>query len=61
MEQSSRLNEMEGTEMMNIEEVARATEYMRALGLSYEQISKCMTYIATGVGLPIEDDEPKEK
>ena len=36
---------------MSIEEVARAIQYLRMVGLSEAQISDFMIYIATGFGM----------
>ncbi len=59
MEQGSNTIEKEATEMMNVQEVARAIEWLRAKGMSDTEINNLMTYIATGVGLP--KKEPTEK
>lgn len=60
MEQSSNIVEKEETvEMMNVQEVARMTEWLRAKGMSDTEILNCMNYIATGVGLPT-NSEPSE-
>lgn len=61
-EQGSNFEEKGKTEMMNVQEVARMTEWLRAKGMSDTEILNCMNYIATGVGLPtnIEPSEVKE-
>lgn len=53
----------EAINMMNVAEVARMIEWLRTKGLSDTDINDCLTYIATGVGLPIknEPDAPTEK
>ena len=61
MNQGSNNFEEENDEMMNIEEVARSIEYLRALGLTEKQINDYHKYIATGIGLPIKDEETEEK
>ena len=59
MGQGSIIIEKEATEeMMNVQEVARTIEWLRAKGLSDTEINDLLTYIATGVGLP---KEPTEK
>ena len=58
-EQGSSMFEKEDDEMMNVQEVARMTEWLRAMGMSDTEIINCMNYIATGVGLPTK--EPTEK
>ncbi len=58
MEQGSSKIEKEAAEMMNVQEVARAIEWLRAMGMSDSDINDLMTYIATGVGLPTK--EPTE-
>jgi len=58
LEQGSSFESKEAEEMMNVQEVARLIEYLRAKGLSEKEINDCMTYIATGVGLPL--NEPNE-
>ena len=55
MEQGSNIIEEEATEMMNVQEVARMTEWLRAMGMSDTEIINCMNYIATGVGLPTKE------
>lgn len=55
MEQGSNIIEEEATEMMNVQEVARMTEWLRAMGMSDTKIINCMNYIATGVGLPTKE------
>ena len=60
MEQSSNTVKKEAEEMMNVEEVARMIEWLRAAGMSDTEINNCVTYIATGVGLPSTESE-KEK
>ena len=58
MGQGSIIIEKETTEeMMNIQEVARTIEWLRAKGLSDTEINDLLTYIATGVGLPKEPTE----
>lgn len=60
MEQGSNFKEREEVaEMMNVQEVARMTEWLRAKGMSDTEILNCMNYIATGVGLPT-NNEPTE-
>lgn len=60
MEQGSSILEEEAEEeMMNVQEVARLIEWLRAKGLSEAEINDCVTYIATGVGIPT--SEPSEK
>ena len=46
-------------EMMNVQEVARMTEALKAFGMSDSDILVVINYIATGVGLP--KQEPVEK
>ena len=53
MEQGSNIIEEEATEMMNVVEVARMTECLKALGF-------VQNYIATGVGLPTREPAAKE-
>lgn len=61
LEQSSSFNNEEvDEEMMNVQEVARLIEWLRAKGLSEKDINDCTTYIATGVGFP-SNDEPDNK
>lgn len=60
MEQSSNIIEEEATEMMNVQEVARAIEWLRAEGMSESKINDFMVYIATGVGLPTKEPVEKE-
>ena len=60
MRQGSNLMEKEDTEMMNVQEVARMFEYLRAKGLTDTEIAGCMTYIATGVGLPAKETNEEE-
>lgn len=60
MEQSSDIIEEEATEMMNVQEVARAIEWLRAEGMSESKINDLMVYIATGVGLPTKEPAEKE-
>lgn len=59
MEQGSSIVEKEGAEMMNVQEVARLIEWLRASGMSETEINDCVTYIATGIGLPTK--EPVEE
>lgn len=59
MEQGSNIIEKEDAEMMNVVEVARLIEWLRAEGLSEAEINNCVTYIATGIGLPTK--EPTEE
>lgn len=60
MEQGSNLvKEEEG--MMNVEEVARMSEWLRAKGLKDADILDCVTYIATGVGLPEKKPDSEAK
>lgn len=58
MEQGSTLSKEEKS-MMNVEEVARMSEWLRAKGLKDTDIVNCLTYIATGVGLPKKESEQK--
>lgn len=60
MGQGSNIIEKEATEMMNVVEVARMTECLKALGLSDAEILIVQNYIATGVGLPIKEPTEKE-
>ena len=60
LEQGSTVMEKEDIEMMNVQEVARMIEYLRAKGLTDTEIAGCVTYIATGVGLTT-DEPAKEK
>lgn len=60
MEQSSNVFEGEATEEMTITEVIRMNEWLRAKGLSDEEILDCQNYIATGIGLPTEDATKEE-
>lgn len=60
MEQGSNNIDKEAREMMNVEEVARMIEWLRAIGMSDTDINNCLTYIATGVGLPSKEST-KEK
>ena len=60
MEQGSNIIEEEATEMMNVVEVARMTECLKALGLSDAEILVVQNYIATGVGLPTREPTAKE-
>ena len=46
--------------MMNVVEVARMTECLKALGLSDAEIIIVQNYIATGVGLPTKEPAEKE-
>lgn len=55
MEQGSNIIEKEATEMMNVVEVARMNECLKALGLSDSDILIVTNYIATGVGLPTKE------
>lgn len=59
MEQGSSIVEKEGAEMMNVQEVARLIEWLRTSGMDEAEINDCVTYIATGVGLPTK--EPVEE
>ena len=59
MGQGSNIIEKEALEMMNVVEVARMTECLKAMGLTEAQIIIVQNYIATGVGLPT--NEPTEK
>ena len=52
MGQGSNFTEEEVLEMMNVVEVARMNECLKALGLSDSEILIVTNYIATGVGLP---------
>ena len=47
--------------MMNIEEVARAIEYLHALGISHEETCNFLKYVATGVGLPVKESAAEEE
>lgn len=58
MRQDSNFGEEEAAEMMNVVEVARMNECLKALGLSDADIIVVINYIATGVGLPTR--EPAE-
>lgn len=49
----------EDAEMMNVQEVARLIEWLRTSGMDEAEINDCVTYIATGVGLPTK--EPVEE
>lgn len=61
MGQGSNIIEKEATEeMMNVQEVARTIEWLRAKGLSDTEINDLLTYIATGVGLPTKEPTEKE-
>ena len=44
-EQGSNFEEKGKTEMMNVQEVARMTEWLRAKGMSDTEILNCMNYI----------------
>lgn len=57
MEQSSSIMEKEDKGMMNVEEVARAIEWVKAMGLTDTDACNLITYIATGVGLPTKEKE----
>jgi len=59
MGQRSSIIEGEVLEMMNVQEVARAIEWLRAEGMSESKINDFMVYIATGIGL--QTKEPNEK
>lgn len=61
MEQGSSIVEKEGTEMMNVQEVARLIEWLRASKMSETEINNCVTYIATGVGLPTKESAGVKK
>ncbi len=60
MGQGSNIMEEEVSEMMNVVEVARMTECLKALGLSDAEILVVQNYIATGVGLPTKEPTGKE-
>lgn len=60
MEQGSNIIEKEDADMMNVQEVARLIEWLRAMGMSESDINDCVTYIATGVGLPTKEPNKKE-
>lgn len=60
MEQGSNIIEREDADMMNVQEVARLIEWLRAMGMSESDINDCVTYIATGVGLPTKEPNKKE-
>lgn len=60
MEQGSNMIEKEDAEMMNVQEVARTIEWLRAKGMSDTEINDLLTYIATGVGLPTKESTAKE-
>ena len=60
MEQGSSTIEKEDAEMMNVQEVARTIEWLRAKGMSDKEINDLLTYIATGVGLPTKEPAKKE-
>lgn len=55
MEQGSSNIKKEDQCMMNVDEVARAIEYLRAVGLTDKQACDFLTYVATGVGLPVKE------
>ena len=57
MEQGSSLIEKEDKGMMNVEEVARAIEWVKAMGLTEADACNLIQYIATGVGLPNQSKE----
>ena len=59
--QSSILVEEEVEEMMNVVEVARMSEALKAMGLTDSQINVVINYIATGIGLPESTEQSKEK
>lgn len=61
MEQGSSNFKKEDNEMMNIEEVARAIEYLHALGISHEETCNFLKYVATGVGLPVKESAAEEE
>lgn len=61
MGQGSNTMEKEMTDMMNVEEVARMSEWLRAKGLKDTDIVNCLTYIATGVGLPAKESEQENE
>lgn len=60
MEHSSSLMEKEEPEMMNVQEVERAIEWVKAMGLTESDACDLIRYIATGVGLPIKEPSEKE-
>ena len=60
MEHGSNIIEKEDADMMNVQEVARLIEWLRAMGMSESDINDCVTYIATGVGLPTKEPNKKE-
>ncbi len=60
MGQCSNIIEEEVSEMMNVQEVARLIEWLRATGVPEDEINNCVTYIATGVGLPTKEPTGKE-
>lgn len=60
LEHGSTVMEKEDTEMMNVQEVARMFEYLRAKGLTDTEIAGCVTYIATGIGLNTNEPDKKE-
>lgn len=55
MGQSSNIVEKETMEMMNVVEVARMNECLKAMGMSDADILVVQTYIDTGVGLPTKE------
>lgn len=61
MEQGSNMIGKEDAEMMNVIEVARMTECLKAMGLTEAQIIVVQNYIATGVGLPTQESTETEK
>lgn len=60
MEQGSNIIEKEATEEMTITEVIRMNAWLKAMGMSDKDILDCQNYIATGVGLPNEEQTEKE-
>ncbi len=48
-------NEEETVSMMNVEEIARMIEWLCRKGMSDTDINNCLTCIATGIGLPVEE------
>lgn len=60
MGQGSNIIEEEATEMMNVVEVARMTEALKAFGMSDSDILVVTKYIATGVGLPTKEPTEEE-
>ena len=62
MEQSSEylIQEEEMGALSSVEH-ARIIEYLRAVGLEEKQINDMWMYVATGVGLPMQEPDSKEE